>query len=168
MQSPAVHSAERLRSRVLEHLSWLEDVQPDVVAEFRLRLQDLNGVPGSVELRLPKPYGQNDILRLANVKVGLSTATILPGRGTSTHFHHVRKEVFCVIEGELQLCVDGTRYRLGEGDMGYSEPLVPHSLHNLSQRPARIVELFSPADLDDKVRLQDRYGRALGKVRRGE
>lgn len=112
---------------------------------------------------LPKPYGRNHIL-LVNAGFGLSLAQIEPEQSTSLHFHSSRREFFCVMTGELSLVVGDKESTLGVGECGMSTPNVPHSLRNKHSSTLRVLEMFSPALLEDKVRVSDKYERPLGAV----
>jgi mannose-6-phosphate isomerase-like protein (cupin superfamily) len=137
---------------------------PAVVDEFiELVTQDSEVLASRAELILQKPYGRNCILR-ASGTWGLSFAQLEPGRGTSTHMHAQRRELFCVRRGQLKLTAGGEQRILNVGELGESKPHEPHSIANAGSSLLEIAELFSPALLDDKVRLHDPYGRAVGAV----
>ena len=115
------------------------------------------------QLTLQKPYGQNHIL-IAVGEVGISFACIRPGQGTSLHYHVLRQELFCVHGGTLLLTSGGAERTLGPGGLGWSTPGIPHSLRNGADTDLHVLEMFSPALLEDKVRVSDKYNRALGRV----
>jgi mannose-6-phosphate isomerase-like protein (cupin superfamily) len=114
-------------------------------------------------ISLAKPYGTNHIL-VTDGDFGVSFACFRPGQGTSLHYHTRRRELFCVRTGELLLVHGETEQRLPAGGIGESTPLVPHSLRNEGNAPLEVLETFTPVLLDDKVRVADRYDRALGPV----
>src|SRR5436309_1738687 len=66
--------------------------------------------------------------------------------------------------GVLLFTSGATTRQLGARETGSSTPHVPHSLRNGGHTDLRVLEMFSPAILSDKVRLSDHYGRALGSV----
>jgi mannose-6-phosphate isomerase-like protein (cupin superfamily)/ADP-ribose pyrophosphatase YjhB (NUDIX family) len=114
---------------------------------------------------LDKPYGENHII-IADGEAGLSFARLRPGQGSSFHLHHHRSEVFLVREGTLTLQDAHGEQLLGPGDIGCSQPGRPHAITNRGDQLVELLEIFSPALLDDKVRLRDRYDRPLGDVTR--
>nr|WP_276510359.1 cupin domain-containing protein [Longimicrobium terrae] len=114
---------------------------------------------------MDKPYGRNHVL-VAGGEYGLSLAVLLPGRSTSLHAHELRREVFCVRTGVLSLTRGDLQVRIGAGELDHSTPGEPHALANEGDEVLEVLEIFSPALLDDKVRISDRYDRALGKVTR--
>jgi ADP-ribose pyrophosphatase YjhB (NUDIX family)/mannose-6-phosphate isomerase-like protein (cupin superfamily) len=114
-------------------------------------------------LSLEKPYGENHIL-VAEGEAGLSFARLRSGQSSSFHLHRRRTEVFVVRTGTLTLQVAYGEHQLGPGAIGCSHPGGPHAIANHGHEPVELLEIFSPALLDDKLRLRDRYGRSLGQV----
>jgi mannose-6-phosphate isomerase-like protein (cupin superfamily) len=112
---------------------------------------------------LEKPYGRNHVVGIDGT-FGVSFACIEPGQGTSLHYHRRRREFFCVHSGTLTLLNANVVRVLGVGEGGVSVPFIPHSLRNDTGTTLRVLEMFSPAILDDKVRVDDRYHRTLGPV----
>jgi len=84
-----------------------------------------------------------------------------PGHCLSLQYHERKDETLYVLSGEIELEVgrDGalTRLRLKAGEAFRIEPGMRHRLS--AEVAAEIVEVSSP-ELDDVVRLEDRYGRA--------
>jgi mannose-6-phosphate isomerase-like protein (cupin superfamily) len=117
-------------------------------------------------LTFVKPYGMNRILHLDD-RFGVSCAMFGAGHETSYHRHLQRVELFCVRRGVLELHREPGRVEtLHAFEHSSSRPGQPHRLRNPGGEPLEVVELFSPPLLDDKVRLADGYGRALGAVTR--
>lgn len=114
-------------------------------------------------LVLQKPYGRNHVL-VRDGAFGLSFAVLEPGRSTSLHFHRRRREFFCVRSGRITLTSGEEVIPLGRFACGTSTVGVAHRLANPATAPAEVLEVFSPALLDDKHRVEDRYGRAVGDV----
>lgn len=114
-------------------------------------------------LVLEKPYGRNHIL-VRDGAFGLSFAMLEPGRSTSLHFHRRRREFFCIRSGRITLTSGDAVISLDRFACGTSTVDVAHQLANLETAPAEVLEVFSPALLDDKHRVEDRYGRAVGDV----
>jgi len=151
------------RDRLRTHDPGLPDDVLDLVCALACRptaeLVDL------AEFTLPKPYGANHVLRSGG-EHGLSFACFRPGQGSSLHYHRTRREVFYVRTGMLTLRTGDTWRHLDAGGCGISTPGVPHALRNDGAGPLEVLEVFTPALLDDKVRVEDSYARALGPVGR--
>ncbi|UXY17274.1 hypothetical protein N8I74_01950 [Chitiniphilus purpureus] len=143
-------------------------VMPTCPAEISDRFLQLLSTPpaeitAQAKLLLNKPYGTNAIL-IPHGEYGLSFAQLLPKRSTSLHMHMLRREFFCVHHGVLTLVSGEETLIIDRLGCGFSTPNVSHMLANNSDEPLGVLEIFSPALLNDKVRLQDRYERLLGQV----
>jgi mannose-6-phosphate isomerase-like protein (cupin superfamily) len=112
---------------------------------------------------LQKPYGENRIIEVCET-CGISVARFMPGKGTSMHYHHRRREVICGVAGSIRFITESDNQLLELGSYALTTPLVPHRLLNESGSVAEVIEFFSPGALSDKVRLSDQYGRKLGDV----
>lgn len=112
---------------------------------------------------LDKPYGLNRILRESGTW-GLSSARLLPGKSSSFHMHNTRREFFRVRTGYLTLVTVGAVATISPLESGSSTPSVPHAVANQHDETLELIEIFSPADLNDKIRISDKYGRPLGQV----
>lgn len=112
-----------------------------------------------------KPYGRNHILTLDD-RFGLSCAVFEPSSETSFHYHEKRTEFYWVRSGELDLLRPEGATILTAGGHSHSAPGLRHRLRNRGRLRLEVLEIFSPPLLDDKVRVEDSYGRTLGQVRR--
>jgi mannose-6-phosphate isomerase-like protein (cupin superfamily) len=117
------------------------------------------------ETTLLKPYGSNHIL-CSSGSFGLSFVCMDPNRSTSLHVHASRREFFAVRCGVLTLTSGDKRFQIERGGFGSSVPGIRHQLKNNGAAPLEILEIFAPPHLDDKVRVEDPYGRKIGPVTR--
>jgi quercetin dioxygenase-like cupin family protein len=61
--------------------------------------------------------------------------------GSSIHEHfHPQEEVWQVIEGELEITIEGVTRRAGPGAAGIIPPNVPHSVRAISSGKAIVVD----------------------------
>ena len=60
--------------------------------------------------------------------------------GSTHEHHHEQEEVWNVIEGELELTIDGVVRRAGPGVVAIVPPNTPHSVRALSGGRAIIVD----------------------------
>ena len=68
-------------------------------------------------------------------------------RGSSVHTHfHPQEEVWQVIEGELEVTVDGVVHAVGPGMAAIVLPNVPHSIKALTDGKAIVVDYPSRRD----------------------
>lgn len=131
-----------------------------LIERFRISSADLEACADRV---LTKPYGRNIIVMLG-ATYGISLVRMSPGQSTSRHFHRARSEVFVVRRGALSFYEGEAVTVLSSGGIAGSVPGEPHRLANEGADELEFIELFVPGDLNDKVRVNDRYGRALGPV----
>ena len=65
--------------------------------------------------------------------------------GPPVHVHPTADESYEVIEGALDVCVDGEWRTLRAGESATAPAGVPHTLRNATKEPARIVNIHRPA-----------------------
>ncbi len=110
--------------------------------------------------RIAKPWG-HELIFAENEKYAGKILHLEPGHSLSLQYHERKDETLFVLNGEVTLLVEV------EGVMkelrllqGQSHRILPGVRHRLSaDAPVDLVEVSSP-ELDDVVRLEDRYGRA--------
>ena len=66
-------------------------------------------------------------------------------RGTPVHIHPHATESYEVLEGNLDLYVDGTWRTLPAGEKASVDPGVAHTFRNTSDSPARVYNTHAPA-----------------------
>jgi quercetin dioxygenase-like cupin family protein len=75
-----------------------------------------------------------------------------PGGGPPPHRHDF-EEMFTILEGEIELTFRGVK-SVGRTGMTINIPAnAPHSFRNISERPARLLCMGSPAGLDEFFKL---------------
>ena len=65
--------------------------------------------------------------------------------GTPVHIHPHASESYDVLEGELDVLIDGTWRALTAGEKVVVNPGVPHTFRNSSQSPTRVYNTHEPA-----------------------
>lgn len=113
--------------------------------------------------RVSKPWGYETIWARTDRYVG-KILHIEPGQALSLQYHEVKDETLCVLTGTLQLEIGEHEdrlhvFRLAAGD---SVHVPAGTRHRLTAIDACDVLEASTTELDDVVRLADRYGRAPG------
>lgn len=110
--------------------------------------------------RIPKPWGHELIFGRTDRYVG-KILHVNTGESLSLQYHEMKEETLLVIRGKIKLTVrHGSEERLvmmETGDAFHIPPLLIHRMEAVED--ADIVEVSTP-ELDDVVRLEDRYGRA--------
>jgi mannose-6-phosphate isomerase-like protein (cupin superfamily) len=65
--------------------------------------------------------------------------------GPPLHVHPTADESYAVIEGALDVCVDGQWTTVRAGESATAPAGVPHTLRNATKEPVRIVNIHRPA-----------------------
>ena len=71
-----------------------------------------------------------------------------PGGGPPPHRHDF-EEMFSILEGEIEVTFRGTKSIARPGETFNVPANAPHSFRNVSDRPARLLCLCSPAGLEE-------------------
>jgi mannose-6-phosphate isomerase len=110
--------------------------------------------------RVPKPWGHELIFAHTGRYVG-KILHIARGESLSLQYHEMKDETLYVVRGELKLTieVDGDRRELALRE-GEAFHIPPHMIHRMEAVQDTDVAEVSTPELDDVVRLEDRYGRA--------
>ena len=110
---------------------------------------------------VPKPWGEERIFAETPRYAG-KLITIRRGQSLSYQYHNVKDETVHVLSGtlgvEYERLGDRRTVELGAGDTFRIEPGTRHRMFATERGDCLIVEVSSP-ELDDVVRLEDRYGR---------
>ena len=109
---------------------------------------------------VPKPWGYELIFAHTDRYVG-KILHINRGESLSLQYHEIKEETLYVVDGELRLTVeqDGDRrdVMLRKGEAFHIPPRMIHRMEAIADTD--VAEVSTP-ELDDVVRLEDRYGRA--------
>lgn len=110
--------------------------------------------------RIPKPWGYELIFAHTDRYVG-KILHIDEGESLSLQYHEMKEETLYVVDGELKLTIehDGDRRELTlrKGEAFHIPPRLIHRM--LAIVDTDVAEVSTP-ELQDVVRLEDRYGRA--------
>ena len=120
--------------------------------ESLFRIRDIRHVP--------KPWGYELIFAHTNRYVG-KVLHVNRGESLSLQYHEMKDETLYVVEGELRLTIehDGDRRELTLRK-GEAFHIPPRMIHRMEAMVDTDVAEVSTPELDDVVRLEDRYGRA--------
>ena len=109
--------------------------------------------------RVPKPWGYELIFGHTDRYVG-KILHIDRGHSLSLQYHETKEETLFVVSGELELTIesDGDRriVPLRAGEAFHIPPRLIHRM--LAIEDTDVAEVSTP-ELDDVIRLEDRYGR---------
>jgi mannose-6-phosphate isomerase-like protein (cupin superfamily) len=90
---------------------------------------------------------------LSKEDLSVTQERIPPGRGEVLHFHSRARQVFYVLEGQLELEVALEKFLLASGDSFEIAPMQHHRVTNTSDRDADFLVISSPSTTGDRVNL---------------
>lgn len=140
--NPSLTMLSRLAKALGVNVSvfFADDEASDVVmrAGTRPRLDsDALRRGDGVTLERLAPYAEGCMLQ-ANIHI------VAVGGRSDGVISHVGEEVGYLVEGELELEVDGRRYRLRPGDSFYFPSDRPHGYRNVGETEARVIWVNTP------------------------
>ncbi|MDQ6691999.1 MAG: cupin domain-containing protein [Candidatus Dormibacteraeota bacterium] len=112
------------------------------------------------QVRVDKPWGYEDRWAITDRYLG-KILHVNAGQALSLQYHNQKDECILVVSGEMDFEMDDesgelTTARLREGDTVHVTPGRRHRMTAVSD--VDIFEVSTP-EIDDVVRLEDRYGR---------
>jgi mannose-6-phosphate isomerase-like protein (cupin superfamily) len=110
------------------------------------------------DARVAKPWGYELRWAITDRYLG-KILHVNAGQALSLQYHEQKDECVLLSSGVLDLELDGTVYRLRPGESAHIRPGTRHRMTAVED--CDIFEVSTP-EIDDVVRLEDRYGRALG------
>lgn len=78
-----------------------------------------------------------------------------PGQDFDAHYHDVMEENFFILEGEVDIFVDGSVHPLKQGDFIHLEPGETHYLVNRSDAPVKMTATLAPYREKDKTDVEN-------------
>jgi quercetin dioxygenase-like cupin family protein len=84
------------------------------------------------------------VVKAARPELSLIELEIKPGGGVQPHFHKGHSDSFYILEGELELHVGDEVVRGSPGTYVLAPPGVVHFFRNVSDRPAKALNLHTP------------------------
>jgi len=110
--------------------------------------------------KVEKPWGYEEIFAETNDYVG-KILFVRQGEALSLQYHEVKEETLRVLEGTLDLVTGPDIERLKNHQIGPETVfhIPPRTLHRMVAVTDCLLLEVSTTQLDDVVRLEDRYGR---------
>ena len=78
-----------------------------------------------------------------------------PGEDFQAHYHNIMEENFYILEGKVDIVVDGKVNTLSAGDMIHIEPGEVHYVRNAYDAPMKMVSTLAPFQEVDKVEVEN-------------
>lgn len=117
-------------------------------------------VDASEPRRVEKPWGHEVWWAKTDDYAG-KILVVNAGHALSLQFHHEKDETSYLLSGRLRLIRGATAEELDEQEIepGHAWRIKPGIVHSIEALEDSVVLEVSTPQLDDVVRLQDRYGR---------
>ena len=74
-----------------------------------------------------------------------------PGEDFQAHYHNVMEENFYILEGKIDIEVDGTTHTLTQGQMIHIEPKEVHYVINRYDKTVKMISTLAPFQESDKI-----------------
>jgi mannose-6-phosphate isomerase-like protein (cupin superfamily) len=64
------------------------------------------------------------------------------------HYHERAENIYIVLEGLVEVMIEGTRHVLRKDDVAFIPPGLRHYAGNAGDTPAKVIEIYAPAGTD--------------------
>lgn len=114
-----------------------------------------------MEVVIEKPWGKEELLE-KNDRYMFKRLTMFQGHACSLQYHEIKAETVYLLSGSLKVYIGDKEDELDEIIMksGESITLYPFKIHRMEALEDSVYLEASTPELEDVVRLQDRYKRA--------
>ena len=100
-------------------------------------------------LRLRSGPGRDLVFKVTGEDTGGAfdyfTVEVAPHGGPPLHVHHKREETIHVLNGRFKVRIGEETFELDQGGFAYLPSKVPHAFLNLTDAPAEIIVVYTPA-----------------------
>lgn len=84
-------------------------------------------------------------------QLNFAVVRLRPGEDFHAHYHNMMEENFFILEGRVDIVVNGIKYALNTGDLIHVEPKEVHYLIDSYDQPVKMVTVLAPYQEVDKV-----------------
>lgn len=88
-------------------------------------------------------------------RMNFAIVQFYPGKDFKAHYHNIMEEDFYILEGEIDIVVDGVSHHMLPGQMIHIEPGEIHYCINNYNSPVRMVSTLAPFQEIDKVEIEN-------------
>ncbi len=88
-------------------------------------------------------------------RMNFALVQFMPGQDFRAHYHNVMEEDFFILEGEIDIVVDGVVHHLHPGQLIHIEPGEVHYCKNNCPQPVKMVSTLAPYEEVDKVEVDN-------------
>jgi mannose-6-phosphate isomerase-like protein (cupin superfamily) len=107
---------------------------------------------------IPKPWG-HEYRVYADLLYDVWKLSIDPGERTSTHCHPRKETALLCLSGKGRIQRLNRQHEVSTGDMVLLRKGVFHATENIGNEPLELIEVETPRNKLDLVRVRDKYGR---------
>ena len=101
-------------------------------------------------------YGDNGPKYLMKgPRMNFAIVQFTPGNDFKAHYHKIMEENFYILEGKIDVVVDGKVHTLVKGDMIHIEPNEIHYCVNPYEKPVKMVSVLAPYQEKDKIEVEN-------------
>jgi len=86
-------------------------------------------------------------------RLSAGVVVLQPKQDFKNHYHKMIEENILILEGKVDINIDGTVYACEPGDLITAEPGETHHLMNNYDEPMKAVFFLAPFQLQDKVEM---------------
>jgi len=88
-------------------------------------------------------------------RMNFALVQFMPGQSFDAHYHNVMEEDFFILEGKVDVIVDGKVNTLSAGDLIHIEPGEVHFVNNPYDVKVKMVSTLAPYQEVDKVTVEN-------------
>ena len=88
-------------------------------------------------------------------RMNFAMVQFTPGKDFKAHYHNIMEENFFILEGEIDIVVDGKVNHLKAGDFIHIEPLEVHYCINNYDKSVKMISTLAPYEEVDKIEIED-------------
>ena len=88
-------------------------------------------------------------------RMNFALVQFMPGEDFAAHYHNIMEENFYILEGEIDIVVDGVVNHLKAGQFIHIEPGEIHYCVNNYDKPIKMVSTLAPFQEVDKVNVEN-------------
>lgn len=88
---------------------------------------------------------------LKGPRLSMGVVVLNAGQDFKKHYHPHMEEDFLVLEGNVDIVVNNTKYCCKPGDFVHADPMESHYLANNYDKPVKLVFVPGPYTENDKV-----------------
>ena len=98
----------------------------------------------NIDFKQGNPKIQMLVRNIRNKRMQPFYTTIEPGGGSKGHYSHIGEEFGIVLQGELEINLNGKEYRIKKNESFYFSSKDPHSWSNPSKKKTIVIWVVSP------------------------